>query len=103
MRPIEAISWPEQSQDRLILRAQRGEEQAFAALFDLHKRSIYSLCLRAADSAAEAEDMTKKIFLRVFREIPAFHDEHMFSTRLYELTANAMSIRLQASAALSLA
>lgn len=90
-------------ESRLIARAQRGEGQAFAELFDIHKRSVYSLCLRITDSGTEAEDMTKEIFLEVFREIFAFQNELMFSTRLYQLTASAMSLRLQANAFASFA
>jgi RNA polymerase sigma-70 factor (ECF subfamily) len=82
----------------VIARAQQGEGQAFAELFEKYKRPVYSLCLRIAESGPEAEDMTKELFLEVFREISTFQNELMFSIRLYQLTANAMSVRLQGNA-----
>ena len=46
-----------------LVRAQAGDHQAFAQLYSLHKRRIYSLCLRMVGNIAEAEDLTQEAFL----------------------------------------
>ena len=50
----------------LVGRAQRGDEEAFAALFRLHRRRVYSVCLSMTRNVPEAEDLTQEAFLQVF-------------------------------------
>src|SRR5262252_9566835 len=77
-------SFASSAQERaLVSRAQRGEEAAFQELFETHKRRVYSLCLRMTRSAADAEDLTRETFLRVFRKIQNFRGESRFYTWLY--------------------
>src|ERR1700694_4418322 len=47
-----------------LARAQAGDHHAFAHLYSLHKRRIYSLCLRMVGNVAEAEDLTQEAFLQ---------------------------------------
>jgi RNA polymerase sigma-70 factor, ECF subfamily len=79
----------------LIARAQRGEEQAFEALFHQHKRRVYSVCLRMIGNPAEAEELTQEAFLQVFRKIHTFRGESAFSTWLHRLSVNTVLMRLR--------
>jgi len=79
----------------LIARAQQGDEQAFAALFELHKRRVYSLCLRMTGDAAEAEDLAQEAFLQLFRKISTFRGESAFSTWLHRLVVNVVLMHLR--------
>ena len=45
-----------------IAKAQAGDAQAFETLYSLHKRRVYSLCLRMLGNVAEAEDLTQEAF-----------------------------------------
>lgn len=83
------------SESDLIGRAQRGEEAAFAELFEAHKRRIYSLCLRMTGDTTEAEDLTQEAFLRVFLKISTFRGESAFSTWLHRLAVNVVLMRLR--------
>ena len=47
----------------LVARAQEGDRQAFAALFDLHKSRVYALCFSITKNAAESERLTRDIFM----------------------------------------
>jgi hypothetical protein len=67
----------------LIERAQHGDEQAFATLFQLHKKRVYSVCLLMTKDIAEAEDLTQEAFLQVFRSVGSFRCDSAFSTWLY--------------------
>ena len=88
----------------LVACARRGEEAAFEALFESHKRRVYSLCLRMTRSATDAEDLTQQAFLQVFRKIANFRRESKFSTWLHRLVVNEvlMHLRRQRPAAVSL-
>jgi RNA polymerase sigma-70 factor (ECF subfamily) len=80
---------------QLIARAQRGEEEAYAALFEAHKRRVYSLCLRMTGNTAEAEDLTQEAFLQLFRKISTFRGESAFSTWLHRLAVNVVLMHLR--------
>jgi RNA polymerase sigma-70 factor (ECF subfamily) len=79
----------------LIARAQRGDGEAFAALFEIHKRRVYSLCLRMTGDAAGAEDLAQEAFLQLFRKIGTFRAEAAFSTWLHRLVVNVVLMHLR--------
>jgi len=79
----------------LIERAQNGDEEAFAALFDAHKRRVYSLCLRMTGDTAEAEDLSQEAFLQLFRKISTFRGESAFSTWLHRMVVNVVLMHLR--------
>jgi RNA polymerase sigma-70 factor (ECF subfamily) len=83
------------SETQLIERAQQGDEAAFAALFESHKRRVYSLCLRMTANTAEAEDLTQEAFLQLFRKIATFRGESAFSTWLHRLVVNVVLMHLR--------
>jgi RNA polymerase sigma-70 factor, ECF subfamily len=83
------------SDAELVARAQRGEEEAFEALFHQHKNRVYSLCLRVTRNIADAEDLTQEAFLQVFRKIHTFRGQAAFSTWLYVLSLNIVRMRLR--------
>jgi len=83
------------SNAELIARAQRGEEEAFEALFLQHKKQVYSICLRMIGNTAEAEELTQEAFLQVFRKIQTFRGESAFSTWLHRLSVNIVLMRLR--------
>jgi RNA polymerase sigma-70 factor (ECF subfamily) len=83
------------SSAELIARAQRGEEEAFEALFLQHRKRVYSICLRMIGNTAEAEELTQEAFLQVFRKIQTFRGESAFSTWLHRLSVNIVLMRLR--------
>ena len=83
------------SERSLVRRAQEGDEQAFATLFELHKKRVYSVCLLMTKDLAEAEDLTQEAFLQVFRTIGSFRGEAAFSTWLYRIAVNTVLMRLR--------
>lgn len=98
--PINAIPLPEDnprdnSERSLIQRAQRGDEQAFAALFQMHKKRVYSVCLQMTKDVADAEDLTQEAFLQVFRSVNSFRGDSAFSTWLYRIAVNTVLMKLR--------
>ncbi len=74
----------------LVRRAQRGDADAFAALFHAHKMRIYSLCLRMTNNPTEAEDLAQDAFLQVFRKLGTFRGDSALSTWLYRIAVNTV-------------
>jgi RNA polymerase sigma-70 factor (ECF subfamily) len=85
----------EPSEADLIERAKLGDAEAFQALYDKHKRRVYSLCLRMTANTAEAEDLAQEAFLQLFRKIATFRGESAFSTWLHRLSVNVVLMHLR--------
>ncbi len=75
--------------------AKQGDAEAFEILYNLHKRRVYSLCLRMTTNTAEAEDLTQEAFLQLFRKIGTFRGESAFSTWLHRMAVNVVLMRLR--------
>ncbi|HKI00217.1 MAG TPA: sigma-70 family RNA polymerase sigma factor [Candidatus Sulfotelmatobacter sp.] len=78
-----------------IERAKHGDAEAFQALYEKHKRRVYSLCLRMTTNTAEAEDLTQEAFLQLYRKIATFRGESAFSTWLHRLSVNVVLMHLR--------
>jgi len=78
-----------------IERAKVGDGEAFEVLYGLHKRRVYSLCLRMTGNTAEAEDLTQEAFLQLYRKIATFRGESAFSTWLHRLSVNVVLMQLR--------
>ena len=93
--PLARAAAPNPLEDDALARAQSGDHQAFAQLYSLHKRRIYSLCMRMVGNVAEAEDLTQETFLQLHRKIGSFRGDAAFSTWLHRLAINVVLMRLR--------
>ena len=78
-----------------IERAKQGDEAAFETLYQMHKRRVYSLCLRMVSNPSQAEDFAQEAFLQLFRKIGTFRGESAFSTWLHRMTVNVVLMQLR--------
>ena len=83
------------SEAEAIERAKQGDAEAFALLYGLHKRRVYSLCLRMTGNSAKAEDLTQEAFLQLFRKIGTFRGESAFATWLHRMVVNVVLMQLR--------
>jgi RNA polymerase sigma-70 factor, ECF subfamily len=83
------------SEAEAIERAKQGDAAAFEVLYNLHKRRVYSLCLRMTTNTAEAEDLTQEAFLQLFRKVGTFRGESAFSTWLHRMAVNVVLMQLR--------
>jgi RNA polymerase sigma-70 factor, ECF subfamily len=97
IRPIARVGTasPNPEEAETLALAQAGDHQAFAHLYSLHKRRIYSLCLRMVGNVAEAEDLTQEAFLQLHRKIATFRGDSAFSTWLHRLAINVVLMQLR--------
>jgi len=86
---------PNPAEAEALARAQQGDHDAFAQIYALHKRRIYSLCLRMVGNLAEAEDLAQEAFLQLHRKIATFRGESAFSTWLHRLAVNVVLMHLR--------
>ncbi|MGA7291673.1 MAG: sigma-70 family RNA polymerase sigma factor [Terriglobales bacterium] len=93
--PVKNQKQRDDSETSLVRRAQRGDEHAFATLFQLHKKRVYSVCLQMTKDVADAEDLTQEAFLQVFRSINSFRGDSAFSTWLYRIAVNTVLMKLR--------
>lgn len=73
----------------LVVRWQRGDEQAFEELIKRHETRVFRLLYRMMGSREEAEDLTQETFLSLHRHGHRFRAEARFSTFVYRVAANA--------------
>ena len=83
------------SEAEAIAGAKQGNAEAFEFLYNLHKRRVYSLCLRMTANIAAAEDLTQEAFLQLFRKIGTFRGESAFSTWLHRMAVNVVLMHLR--------
>ena len=78
----------EDTAKQLIEACQRGDPEAFRALFEKHKDMVFSVALRYSGDAAAAQDITQDIFLKLFSTIGGFRGESNFEAWLYRMVVN---------------
>ena len=56
-------------EDKLIERAQEGDQEAFCLLARSYQRRIYALALHYTRDPHEAEDLSQEVWLKAYRAI----------------------------------
>ena len=73
----------------LIEGCQRGESEAFRALFDKYKDTVYSIALRYSGDTAVAQDIAQDTFLKLFSTVGSFRGDSNFESWLYRMVVNS--------------
>jgi RNA polymerase sigma-70 factor (TIGR02960 family) len=71
-----------------LARAQRGDEQAFEALTDPHRRELQLHCYRILGSLQDAEDLLQETLLAAWRGLEQFEGRSSLRTWLYTIATN---------------
>ena len=58
--------------DAVVAAARAGDESAFAALVERHRRELLVHCYRMLGSLEESEDLVQETFLRAWKNLPGF-------------------------------
>ena len=93
-----AVSVPERG---LIESARQGDEVAFQAIVEPHRRALHAHCYRMLGSVQDAEDALQDTLLRAWRGLPRFEGRSSLRSWLYRIATNICLklIQLQARAA----
>ena len=80
----------------LILRARRGEAEAFGELVTRYQAGVFNVCYRMTRERREAEDLAQDTFVRVHARLDTFDVEREFSPWVRRVAANLCLNRLEA-------
>jgi RNA polymerase sigma-70 factor (ECF subfamily) len=76
--------------DELVVRAQRGDTQAFTELFRRHRSTVAAIGYRMLGPSADLDDVVQEVFLQVHRSLPDFRGQAKFSTWLHRVSVNVV-------------
>ena len=72
----------------LVERARQGDATAFSHLVTQHWRFVYTICLSHVGHAADAEDLTQDVFVRVSHDLTDLRAPDKFLPWLHQVTRN---------------
>ncbi len=87
-RPVVAMSARDPVPTDVLRRAQRGDEHAFAEIYEAHAPRLYATCLRLTGDQAAASDVLQDAFVRAWDALPAYRGESALATWLHRIAIN---------------
>ena len=72
----------------LILRARRGDSEAYGNLVNRHQTSVFNVCYRILHNRNDAEDLAQETFIRAFDRLHTFDIEREFKPWIHRIAAN---------------
>ncbi len=76
------------SDDRLARRAVKGDERAFAAIFDRYHQRLYRYCLAIVGDSQDAQDALQNTMVKVLRALPGEERRIKLKPWLYRIAHN---------------
>lgn len=80
--------WLDDPEVRLMLRVQKGDNDAFRQLVERYNARIFGFFRRRLGDRQEAEDLTQEVLLRLFRSRRTYQPRARFSTWVFHITQN---------------
>lgn len=62
----------EQDWTQIVRRSMSGDPSAWAEMVRAHQKRVYGLCYRFTGNAADAEDLTQDVFLKIYINLGSF-------------------------------
>ena len=76
------------SPEDLIIRARRGDDEAFRLIFERYARPIISFIYDIVNQRELAEELTQETFVRAYKSLNSLRDETKLSTWLFGIAKN---------------
>jgi len=73
---------------RLVERAKKDDQAAYAQLMDRYREAIYYMLLKMVNNANDAEDLTIEAFSKAFKNLEQYTPNFAFSTWLFKIASN---------------
>jgi RNA polymerase sigma-70 factor (ECF subfamily) len=87
-RPAFRVPLPECSDEELLLRCQRGQQEAFAVLIRRYERELYGYLRRYLGDASLAEDVFQNTFLQLYLKVSKYDPGRPVRPWLYTIATN---------------
>lgn len=78
------------SDEYLVKLAQNGNSKAYTVLFNRYHFKIQQIIGFYINNRTDAKDLAQEVLLKVYRYLPLFKEESLFSTWLYRITQNTI-------------
>lgn len=80
----------------LILRARRGETEAYGELVARHQTNVFNVCYRMLHNRHDAEDLAQEAFIRALDRLHTFDPEREFGPWIRRVATNLCLNHLEA-------
>jgi RNA polymerase sigma-70 factor (ECF subfamily) len=80
----------------LVAAAVEGRRDAFDAIVERHRRTVYQVCYRFVNNHEDASDLSQEAFVRAWRGLHTFKGQSALSTWLYRIAVNVCLNRVSA-------
>lgn len=74
--------------DKLVARAVKGDQDAYAALMAKYQKPLYFHVIRMVKDHEQVEDLVQEAFMKAFDNLDSYNTNYAFSTWLYRITTN---------------
>ena len=85
----------------LVLRARRGDADAFGELVRRYQTSVFNVCYRLTGERREAEDLAQEAFIRAYERLERFDPDRPFGPWMRRVAANHCLNRLSSQTPLA--
>jgi RNA polymerase sigma-70 factor (ECF subfamily) len=91
-----AAAFPEMDDAALVAASVAGRREAFDAIVERHRRTVYQVCYRFVSNHEDASDLSQEAFVRAWRGLKNFKGQSALSTWLYRIAVNVCLNRVSA-------
>ncbi len=83
--------------DDIIKRAQKGEKEAFEAIYREFEGLVYNTAYYMTKNSDDACDIAQEVFIKVYKALPNFRGDCKFSSWIYRICVNTVNDHLRRS------
>ena len=73
---------------RLVEKAKKNDQAAYAQLMNRYREAIYYMLLKMVNNESDAEDLTIEAFSKAFKNLEQYTPNFAFSTWLFKIASN---------------
>jgi len=73
---------------RLVEKAKKNDQAAYAQLMNRYREAIYYMLLKMVNNESDAEDLTIEAFSKAFKKLEQYTPNFAFSTWLFKIASN---------------
>jgi RNA polymerase sigma-70 factor (ECF subfamily) len=77
-----------ENESEWLVRAQQGDDEAFAHVVKEYQRPVYNLCYRMLGNPNDAEDAAQETFLRAYKSLSRYDRNRSFATWLMSIASH---------------